>query len=81
MSEYGSEGFRVRLRRLSEYASVAWLVERPTRETQAEQYSDTVLENDNNPTSIPDEFFILFHVFLMYAREVTGELVLNNIVN
>ena len=29
--------------RLSEYGSVACLVERPTRETQAEQYSDTVL--------------------------------------
>ena len=43
LSEYGSEGFRVRLRRLSEYGSVAYLVERPTRETQAEQYSDTVL--------------------------------------
>ena len=36
LSEYGSEGFRVRLRRLSEYASVACLVERPPRETQAE---------------------------------------------
>ena len=44
LSEYGSEGFRVRLRRLSEYGSVAYLVERPTRETQAEQYSDTVLD-------------------------------------
>ena len=43
LSEYGSEGFRVRLRRLSEYGSVAYLVERPTRETQGEQYSDTVL--------------------------------------
>ena len=43
LSEYGSEGFRVRLRRLSEYGSVAYLVERPTWETQAEQYSDTVL--------------------------------------
>ena len=40
LSEYGSEGFRVRLRRLSEYGSAAYLVERPTRETQAEQYSD-----------------------------------------
>ena len=29
--------------RLSEYGSVACVVERPTRETQAEQYSDTVL--------------------------------------
>ena len=43
LSEYGSEGFRVRLRGLSEYGSVAYLVERPTRETHAEQYSDTVL--------------------------------------
>ena len=43
LSEYASEGFRVRLRRLSEYGSVACLVERPTRETRAEQYSDTVL--------------------------------------
>ena len=37
LSEYGSEGFQVRLRRLSEYSSVAYLVERPTRETRAEQ--------------------------------------------
>ena len=43
LSEYGSEGFRVRSRRSSKYGSVAYLVERPTRETQAEQYSDTVL--------------------------------------
>ena len=43
LSEYGSEGSQVRLRGLSEYGSVAYLVERPTRETQAEQYSDTVL--------------------------------------
>ena len=43
MSEYGSERFRVRLRRLSEYDSVAYLVERPTRETRAEQYSDAAL--------------------------------------
>ena len=42
LSEYGSEGFPVRSTRLSEYGSVACLVERPTRETQAEQYSDTV---------------------------------------
>ena len=34
LSEYGPEGFQVRLRRLSEYGSVAYLVERPTRETQ-----------------------------------------------
>ena len=34
---------RVRLRRLSEYGCVAYLVKRPTRETQAEQYSDTTL--------------------------------------
>ena len=32
------------LKRLSEYGSVACLVERPTWETRAEQYSDTVLE-------------------------------------
>ena len=31
------------MRRLSEYGSVAYLVERPTGETRAEQYSDTVL--------------------------------------
>ena len=31
------------MRRLSEYGSVAFLVERPTRERRAEQYSDTVL--------------------------------------
>ena len=43
LSEYGSEGSRVRLRGLSEYGSVAYFVERPTRKTQAEQYSDTVL--------------------------------------
>ena len=42
MSEYGSEGLRVRLRGLSEHGSVAYFVERPTRETSAEQYSDTV---------------------------------------
>ena len=36
-------GFWVRSRRLSEYGSVAYLAERPTRETQAEQYSDTTL--------------------------------------
>ena len=45
LSEYGSEGFRVRLRRSSEYGSVAYLVEKPTRETRAEQYSDTVLSS------------------------------------
>ena len=43
LSEYGSRGFQVRLRRLSEYGSVAYSVERPTWETQAEQYSDTLL--------------------------------------
>ena len=42
LSQSGSEGFRVRLSRLSEYSSVAYIVERPTLETQAEQYSDTV---------------------------------------
>ena len=44
LSEYGAEGSRVRLRGLFEYGSVAYLVERPTRETRAEQYSDTVLK-------------------------------------
>ena len=43
LSEHGSEGFRVRLMRLSEYGSVLLPLLRPTRETQAEQYSDTVL--------------------------------------
>ena len=43
LSEYGSKGSRVRLRGLSEYGSLAYLVERPTWETRAEQYSDTVL--------------------------------------
>ena len=46
LSEYGSEGFRVRLKRWSEYGSVAYLVERATRETQAEQYS--VLDDDGH---------------------------------
>ena len=32
------------MRRLSEYGSVADLVERSKRETRAEQYSDTVLK-------------------------------------
>ena len=32
------------MRRLSEYGFVAYFVERPTWEAQAEQYSDTVLE-------------------------------------
>ena len=45
------EGFHVRLRRLSEYGSVACLVERPTRETQVEQYSDTILEE--TPAAAP----------------------------
>ena len=43
LSEYGSEGSRVLLRGLSEYGSVAYLVERPTWDTRTEQYSDTVL--------------------------------------
>ena len=34
LSEYGSEGFRVRLRRLSEYGFLAYFVERPTWETR-----------------------------------------------
>ena len=54
MSEYGSEGFQVRLRRLSKYGSVAYLVERPTRETRAEQYSDTAPRED----SITSEAFL-----------------------
>ena len=44
LSEYGSEGFRVRLGGLSEYGSAAYLVERPTWEARAEQYSDTILK-------------------------------------
>ena len=45
LSKYASEGFRivVRLRRLSDYGSVAHIFERPIRETQAKQYSDTAL--------------------------------------
>ena len=43
MSECGAEGFRVRLRRLSEYGSVAYLVERLAWEAQAEQHSDNIL--------------------------------------
>ena len=39
----------MRLRRLSEYGSLAYFVERPTWETQAEQYSDTVL-NPKDPS-------------------------------
>ena len=53
LSEYGSERFRVRLRRLSEYGSVACLVERPKRETRAEQYSDTVLSGPKSWKSSP----------------------------
>ena len=45
VSEYSSEVFRVRLRRFSENGSVAYLVERPTRETRTKQYSDIVLHN------------------------------------
>ena len=42
------------MRRLSEYGSVAYLVERPTRETRSEQYSDTVPKefSDSIATSI-----------------------------
>ena len=43
LSEYGLEVFQVRLKRLSEYGSDAYLVKRSTRETHAEQYSDPVL--------------------------------------
>ena len=59
LSEYGSERFQVRLRRLSEYGSVACLVERPTRETRAEQYSDTVLQQHQprNPKFAPRTFW------------------------
>ena len=42
---------RVRLRRLSEYGSVACLVERPTWETRAEQYSDTTLKKVSTSTT------------------------------
>ena len=38
-------GIGVRLRRLSEYGSVACSVERPPQETPAEQYSGTVLSS------------------------------------
>ena len=57
LSEYGSEVFRVRLRRLSEYGSVAYLVERPTWETRAEQYSDIVLITPEAPKLGPDNNF------------------------
>ena len=50
LSKYSSEGFRVRLRRLSEYGSVAYLVERPIRETHAQQYSDIVLASVERPS-------------------------------
>ena len=64
LSEYGSEGFRVRLRSLSEYGSVAYLVERPTRETRTEQHSDTVLKTplpETPHSNFPniDMFFVL----------------------
>ena len=36
LSECGSERFRVRLKRLCKFGSVAYLVERPKRETRAE---------------------------------------------
>ena len=48
LSEYGSEGFQVLSRRVSENGSVAYLVERPPQETQAQQYSDTTLLSRNN---------------------------------
>ena len=70
LSEYGSEGFRVRLRRLSEYGSVAYLVERPTRETQAEQYSDTVLNilSKNNFGKLITVLGKLAHLFGKLVR-------------
>ena len=48
LSEYSLEGFRVRLRRLSEYGFVAYSIERLMLKTQAEQYSDTVLGEFRN---------------------------------
>ena len=66
LSEYGSEG-GVWLTRLSEYGSVACLVERPTRETQAEQHSDTVLiqfqgwPRHNHNHNLPKTFCIGCH--------------------
>ena len=56
LSEHGSEVFRVRFRRLSEYGPVAYLVERPTRETRTEQYSDTVLNWAKYWTKISGHF-------------------------
>ena len=47
------------MRRLSEYGSVACLVARPTRETQAEQYSDTVLRKGPNGLRVLSATFIL----------------------
>ena len=46
LSESGSEGFRVTVEevvRVRFFLSVVYSDERPTQETQAEQYSDTVL--------------------------------------
>ena len=50
-------GFQLRLTRLSEHGSVACLVERPTWETQAEQYSDTILVTDFSNMSISMDRF------------------------
>ena len=44
------------MRRLSEYGSVAYLVETPTRETRAEQYSDTVLQKVRYPPRLAFSF-------------------------
>ena len=55
LSGYGSERFQVRLRGLSEYGSVAYLFERPTRETQGEQYLDTALGKFHGPLQTPSE--------------------------
>ena len=63
LSEYGSEGLRVRLRRLSKYGSVAYWVERPARETQAEQYSDIVLLEGPSEPPLP---------WLLTARHTNG---------
>ena len=69
LSEYGSEGLRVRLKSLSEYGSVACLVERPTRETRTEQYSDTILVAALNKDSLIKE--ALFKDKAATARNAT----------
>ena len=56
----GTQRLKALLRR-SEYGSVAYLVERPTWETQAEQYSDTVLAN-RATTHVVNHRFLLNEV-------------------